>query len=159
MANRTVVVSHFNKFYTLNCDNSRGYQLVTHHIELVLPAAHYLVRLGPDGRIDKQGSIEDLRAQGVLEVIAKVSEVEGEVVEEPLKPGQVADAAIGDTNPTGLISKVTTVKSHKIRHKLVKEEARATGRVGWTIYKTYLEASYVRHPFTTHGYLICIIFS
>ncbi|KAG6914943.1 hypothetical protein DXG01_014337 [Tephrocybe rancida] len=42
--------------------------LVTHHVDLVLPVAHYLVRmLGV--RIDTQDTIEDLRAQGVLDCL------------------------------------------------------------------------------------------
>ena len=43
--------------------------LVTHHVELVLPGAYYLVRM-LDGRIDTQGTIKELQAQGVLERVA-----------------------------------------------------------------------------------------
>src|SRR5882762_2305338 len=40
--------------------------LVTHHVELVLPGAQYLVRM-LDGRIDTQGPVAELRARGVLD--------------------------------------------------------------------------------------------
>ncbi|KAG8947771.1 hypothetical protein FRC03_000927 [Tulasnella sp. 419] len=43
--------------------------LVTHHIDLVRPGAHYLVRLS-NGRIVMQGAIKELEEQGILEIIA-----------------------------------------------------------------------------------------
>ena len=46
--------------------------LVTHHVELVIPGAHYLVRM-LDGRIDTQGTVKDLRARGVLEPVTEDS--------------------------------------------------------------------------------------
>ena len=49
--------------------------LVTHHVELVLPGAYYLVRM-LDGRIDTQGTIQDLRANGILDDIAPAEELE-----------------------------------------------------------------------------------
>lgn len=107
--------------------------LVTHHVDLVLPGAHYLVRM-LDGRIDTQGVVADLRAQGVLEVIEhsamidahKLSLVENKVVEESLND---------DTpKPDDVIKKP---------RKLVKDEHREIGSVKWSVYKTYLKASYV----------------
>ena len=107
--------------------------LVTHHVDLVLPGAHYLVRM-LDGRIDTQGVVADLRAQGVLEGIEhsamidahKLSLVENKVVEESLND---------DTpKPDDVIKKP---------RKLVKDEHREIGSVKWSVYKTYLKASYV----------------
>ena len=96
-----------------------------------------------DGRIDTQGTIKDLRARGVLESIAKDSIVEAEAVEEPVKAEEVADAVAAEEGvATDVVSKIATVKAYgSKRHKLVKEEARATGGVKWSIYKAYLEAS------------------
>ncbi|KDQ16443.1 hypothetical protein BOTBODRAFT_186497 [Botryobasidium botryosum FD-172 SS1] len=123
MANRTVI-------------------LVTHHVELVLPSAYYLIRMGLDGRIDTQGTTKDLRARGVLEAITKVSAVEAEAEEAHVKREDVADAAgIEAAKATDVVSKTATVKARGKRNKLVKEEGRATGNVKWSIYKTYLEAS------------------
>jgi ABC-type methionine transport system ATPase subunit len=42
--------------------------LVTHHIDLILPCAHYLVRM-LDGRIDVQGTIKDLQEQGIMDFL------------------------------------------------------------------------------------------
>lgn len=46
---------------------------MTHHIELALPAAKYLVAMR-DGRIQIQGTISDLRSRGELSNIIGVTE-------------------------------------------------------------------------------------
>lgn len=108
--------------------------LVTHHVELVLPGAHYLVRM-LDGRIDVQGTVKDLRAHGVLDNIVQDYESESKDKSEDLenKPESKVEEeqAPNDT--------ATTEK--KKPRKLVKEEERETGSVKWSIYKTYLKAS------------------
>ncbi|EIN03587.1 multidrug resistance-associated ABC transporter [Punctularia strigosozonata HHB-11173 SS5] len=109
--------------------------LVTHHVELVLPGAQYLVRM-LDGRIDTQGFIKDLRAQGVLEEIthdasADIKEGEKEAAEEA-----AVEAIEGEAAPATKLDD----KAKKPR-KLVKDEARETGSVKWHIYNTYLKAS------------------
>ncbi|CAG8610854.1 10072_t:CDS:10, partial [Acaulospora colombiana] len=58
---------------------NRTVVLVTHHVELVLPAAHYFVQM-QDGRIDFQGTVQDLQEQGILE------DVTVELVSEDLNP-------------------------------------------------------------------------
>lgn len=95
-----------------------------------------------DGRIDTQGTIKNLRAQGVLEDITHEAAVEVQkeevivaqetVLEEPSE-GDSADGA-------------AAIETKKPR-KLIKDEHRETGGVKWSIYKKYLKASYV---------LICI---
>jgi hypothetical protein len=111
--------------------------LVTHHVDLVLPGAHYLVRM-LDGRIDTQveGSVADLKAQGVLEGIehsamidvhkGELSDFESKVLEETLVNG-------------------TTIPEDKNKkpRKLVDDEHRETGGVKWSVYKSYLKASCV----------------
>jgi ABC-type cobalamin/Fe3+-siderophores transport system ATPase subunit len=42
--------------------------LVTHHVQLVLPAAYYIIRM-LDGRIDTQGVVKELKTQGLLDEI------------------------------------------------------------------------------------------
>ncbi|KAJ6468022.1 hypothetical protein C8R47DRAFT_1325922 [Mycena vitilis] len=101
--------------------------LVTHHIDLVLPGAHYLVRM-LDGRIDVQGTVEDLRAHGILDEITHGAAAEAKE-EEPV-------AAIEDT----IDDPDAAVKPSKPR-KLVKDEHRAIGGVKWAIYNSYLKAS------------------
>ncbi|KAJ7107582.1 multidrug resistance-associated ABC transporter [Mycena epipterygia] len=100
--------------------------LVTHHVELVLPGAHYLVRM-LDGRIDTQGTIKNLRAQGVLDDIAHDADVE-------VKKEEVAVAAETSVD-------TTDAEPAKKPRKLVEDEHREEGGVKWKIYKSYLKAS------------------
>ncbi|KAG6864482.1 hypothetical protein C0991_009205 [Blastosporella zonata] len=110
--------------------------LVTHHVDLVLPAAHYLVRM-LDGRIDTQGTIKDLRAQGVLEELSYDSAVtvaEVEVQQEALAPTPSDSENMED-------EEAKHTKNSKKPRKLVKDEHREVGGVKWAIYKSYLKAS------------------
>lgn len=99
--------------------------LVSHNVELVLPGAEYFVRL-LDGRIDAQGVPEDLRQQGLLDTLSKASHA------EELK---LDDAKQDDT------TKPAAAEENRRPRQLVKDEARETGGVKWSIYKTYLKAS------------------
>ncbi|KAK7005882.1 hypothetical protein R3P38DRAFT_3040178 [Favolaschia claudopus] len=104
---------------------NRTVVLVTHHIELVLPGAHYLVRM-LDGRIDAQGTVQELRAQGVLDDIRHDAAIE---VQKEEKSAEVIEA---DANP---------VEEKKAPRALVQDEKRQQGGVKWEIYKSYLRAS------------------
>ena len=113
--------------------------LVTHHVELVLPGAYYLVRM-LDGRIDTQGTLIELRAQGVLDGIAnseevKVHEDEQEAAAETPNTEEIAAEVVEGTHPASETKKP---------RKLVKDEERQEGGVKWNIYNTYLKASCVR---------------
>ncbi|KAJ7108212.1 multidrug resistance-associated ABC transporter [Mycena epipterygia] len=101
--------------------------LVTHHVALVLPGAHYLVRM-LDGRIVTQGTIGDLRAQDVLDHIAHDAAVE--VQKEELVVA--ADTSLDMTDDA---------EPAKKPRKLVEDEHREEGGVKWKTYKTYLKAS------------------
>ena len=105
--------------------------LITHHVELVLPATYYLVRMF-DGRIDTQGTVKELRALGVLDEIAhdSITEVEAE-------KGRESPQSLEQESDSG----TKLVDASKQPRKLVKDEHRETGRVKWNIYKTYLKAS------------------
>ncbi|KAG7085320.1 hypothetical protein E1B28_013860 [Marasmius oreades] len=113
---------------------NRTVVLVTHHVDLVLPGAHYLIRM-LDGRIDTQGTIKDLRSQGLLEGIASEAGIEAHreqvaVAEEEGKAKATPEPEVpGDAG------------EQKKPRKLVKDEHRETGSVKWRIYKKYLEAS------------------
>ena len=103
---------------------NRTVVLVTHHVELVLPIAHYVVRM-LDGRIDTQGTVEELRERGVLDIIGL------DVHAHEAKPHfQVAAAPIADTE-------AEKPKERKKPRKFVEEEARAIGGVKWSIYKVH----------------------
>ncbi|KAJ7693236.1 P-loop containing nucleoside triphosphate hydrolase protein [Mycena rosella] len=106
---------------------NRTVVLVTHHVELVLPGAHYLVRM-LDGRIDTQGTVKELRAQGVLDDIAHDAAVE--VKKEEL--------AVASETPAD---------------ELVEDEHREEGGVKWKIYKSYLKAS----SYSIWGFLALLV--
>lgn len=105
--------------------------LVTHHVELVVPAAHYLVRM-LDGRIDTQGSISDLRSRGLLEEIAHDESIEVHKQEQVAEDSVVPDDI--------LLAPEDADKKFQPR-QLVKEEHREEGGVKGRVYKEYLEAS------------------
>ncbi|KAF9555963.1 multidrug resistance-associated ABC transporter [Agrocybe pediades] len=123
---------------------NRTVVLVTHHVDLVLPGAHYLVRM-LDGRIDTQGTVADLRAKGVLEGIEHDAAVETHK-EEMIKAEETAvEEATEDPE--------NAPDATKKPRKLVKEEHRETGGVKWSIYKSYLKAS----SYWTWGFLLFIV--
>ncbi|KAJ7134728.1 hypothetical protein C8R44DRAFT_610315 [Mycena epipterygia] len=104
---------------------NRTVVLVTHHL-FVLPGAHYLIRM-KDGCIDSQGTVDDLRNQGVLEEITH--EAAMQMDEEP--PEAAIEAEIVDAD----------VKEARKPRKLVDDEHRETGSVKWSVYKAYLAAA------------------
>ncbi|KAI0672201.1 multidrug resistance-associated ABC transporter [Trametes maxima] len=110
--------------------------LVTHHVELVLPGAYYLVRM-LDGRIDVQGLVGDLEKSGVLGDIALSKDVEES---KNLKQA----TASADENPEVKVkddaNDISGTRPRKLR-KLVEDEQRAVGSVKWHVYNTYLKAS------------------
>ncbi|KAG6914947.1 hypothetical protein DXG01_014304 [Tephrocybe rancida] len=93
--------------------------LVMHHVDLVLPAAHYFMHM-LDGQINTQGTIKDLRAQGVLKDLTHNSAItvaETEVQEETLTPTS-SDNENADVDK----EEATKVKAGKEPRKLVKDE-------------------------------------
>jgi hypothetical protein len=107
--------------------------LVTHHVELVLPGAYYLVRM-LDGRIETQGTVKELQAQGVLKGIEHDAAVE------------VHKEELAETASIGVEESPDTTEESKKPMKLVKDEHREIGAVKWSIYKSYLRASSVPFP-------------
>ncbi|KAI0030296.1 hypothetical protein K488DRAFT_87904 [Vararia minispora EC-137] len=119
----------FEKLFCGELLQDRTVVLVTHHVNLVLPGAHYVVCM-LDGCINAQGTISDLRAAGVLDDIAHIEQTEAGKKRGPAENAVVGAAQLGNE------SEATDRKSSK----LVKEERQA-GSVKWSIYKTYLQAS------------------
>ncbi|KIJ51990.1 hypothetical protein M422DRAFT_43520 [Sphaerobolus stellatus SS14] len=109
------------------CAN-RTVVLVTHHASLALDAADYIVYM-QDGTINTQGTIKELRDQGVLSTIVKANQVHPAF----------------DSAESGGKAQVTTENEERATQKrprqLVKEEARNIGRLQNRIYKTYMKAS------------------
>lgn len=113
---------------------------MTHNVELVLPGAYYLVRI-LDGRIDVQGTTEELRKRGILDAITKDSSLEHQLQARETPPDKSTDAH-GVNKP------------NKPR-QLVKDEARETGSVKWRIYTTYMKASSY-WTWATLAFFICM---
>ncbi|KAL7412017.1 hypothetical protein BDY24DRAFT_117838 [Mrakia frigida] len=107
--------------------------LVSHHVELLLPAAHTFVRM-LDGRLDVHGTVEELRAQGVLPTLlasdTRESAPEDEIPTEDAKTEGV-EASDGKL----------VIPERKKPRKLYKKEERNTGNVSSRIYKLYIEVS------------------
>ncbi|KZP25984.1 hypothetical protein FIBSPDRAFT_918282 [Athelia psychrophila] len=126
--------------------------LVTHHVELVLPGTHYLVRM-LDGRIDTQGTVEELRSQGVLDDIAHDEAVEVLKEEEAVAVDAAVDAAADLDGEAEAEAEAKPAGAAKKPRKMIKDEAREYGAVKWSIYNTYLRAS----SYWTWGILTVLI--
>jgi hypothetical protein len=133
LANRTVVHTALSLLgSSLSHCNALHQILVTHHIELVLPGAYYLVRM-LDGRIDTHGVVKDLEAQGAIEDIARDL-----MVQEPQRQTDTFIKGVDEDSDEKLAEETA-----KKPRKLVSDEHREIGGVKWSIYNTYLKASYV----------------
>lgn len=84
-----------------------------------------------DGRIDTQGTVKDLRAQGVLEHITQDAEAEIQQ-EEPV---------VASEEPLDGPAEPAKDGSKKKPRKLIKDEHRESGGVKWSVYQAYLKAS------------------
>jgi hypothetical protein len=86
------------------------------------------------GRIDSQGSLEDLRRRGILdEITQEAAEDDTPATPEPAEPTIEADF-LDD-------AEIKVAKEAKQPRKLVEEEHRETGSVKWSVYKAYLAAA------------------
>lgn len=85
-----------------------------------------------DGRIDTQGTVKDLQAQGVLEYIAHDAEADIKQEEEPAAASETLEDDVG-AEPAKDASKKP--------RKLIKDEHRESGGVKWSVYNAYLKAS------------------
>ena len=126
----------FDKLFCGPLFANRTVVLVTHHIELVLPAAGYLIRM-LDGRIDAQGTPKDLRAQGILEEITHDESVHAAQQEEAVQVKEGEDLEVEVLKDDAAPAK----DKKKSPRKLVKDEHREEGSVKWSIYNTYLRAT------------------
>jgi hypothetical protein len=86
-----------------------------------------------DGRIETQGTVKELQAQGVLKGIEHDAAVEAH--KEELV---VASMSVEESPDTTEVSKKP--------RKLVKDEHREIGAVKWSVYNSYLKASSVPFP-------------
>ncbi|KAH8823501.1 hypothetical protein DL96DRAFT_1698061, partial [Flagelloscypha sp. PMI_526] len=114
--------------------------LVTHHVELVLPAASYLVRM-LNGRIDIQGSIADLRERGLLDDITyqeeAIAKKEDDIAEETTISTDIPSETAGVDSKNSVSSDVAVKKPRK----LVEDEHREEGSVKLSVYNAYFKSS------------------
>jgi len=94
-----------------------------------------------DGRIDTQGTVKDLREQGILEAIEHDTAVDAH--KELLAAAEATTAEEGTDVDAMKVAADDDMAPTKKPRKLIKDEHRETGGVKWSIYKSYLEASYV----------------
>ena len=92
-----------------------------------------------DGRIDTQGTLADLRAQGVLDEIAHSEEVSlREGVQSAAFANPTSEQVVADEVGNSGVATAT-----KKPRELIKAEERQEGGVKWSVYDTYLKASWV----------------
>jgi len=90
-----------------------------------------------DGRIDVQGLVTDLKAQGILDGIKEDELALGKNVSV-----EAEETGVGETS-----KRPKTEIAAKKPRKLVKDEHREVGGVKWRIYNRYLQASSVTNCF------------
>ncbi|KAJ7108814.1 multidrug resistance-associated ABC transporter [Mycena epipterygia] len=112
--------------------------LVSHHVQLCVPGARYVVALD-NGRVQFQGARDQFQSSAVMaglvqSTTAEVQDVKEETAIAALDDkGNEGSKAIADTQP---ISKTEP----KASRKYVEDEQRAVGRVAWSVWKAYILA-------------------
>ena len=123
-------------------------------MELVLPGAYYYIQM-QDGRMEVQGTVQQLRQQGILEDLevnlisteptlwSLHEEDEDLTLEDKLDNADHKSAELEAPGPDRAWIEAQQARDphRKKPRKLIEEEARQIGGVQWTIYETYLRAS------------------
>lgn len=89
-----------------------------------------------DGRINFKGKVDEIRSEGLLDIIIKESRKES----LPLATNRPPESP-EDGRKDGLPNVIPTDNNPKRPRRLVQEEARQVGGVKWKIYKKYMKAS------------------
>jgi hypothetical protein len=90
-----------------------------------------------DGRVDLQGTVEDLKAKRLVETL--VHKAHAETEREDSEEATNSDAAGHDQHLAD--PSIPVAASNKRPRKLVKDEHREVGSVKWATYDSYLRAS------------------
>jgi hypothetical protein len=88
-----------------------------------------------DGRIDTQGTPDELKSRGLLDELVHEAQAEEEPV--VVSAEELAAGVEGSTEGRETTQPTETKKPKK----LIETEARATGRVKFGVYNSYLKAS------------------
>lgn len=115
--------------------------LVTHHVDLVLPVTHYLVRMA-EGQVEYQGTVDSLYEERLLSRSVGEENQETGKIALNMKPNDdgLLPSVYDEAPPVADPAPGTNVKCNQPR-KLVLDEKREVGNVKWPIYRTYLNAS------------------
>ncbi|CCG81413.1 Putative uncharacterized protein [Taphrina deformans PYCC 5710] len=132
--------AHVSRHVFENCINgkimkNRTRILVTHQVNLCLPAADYIITLD-NGEINYAGTVNELQHKGSLPSL--VEELRDDVDELQKAKEELAVESLGQDNPENQ-AKNTAVQSKKPR-KLVDEESKHKGTVTLKCYTRYLSA-------------------
>lgn len=112
--------------------------LVSHHVQLCVPGASYIVALD-NGRVQFEGSRDSFQNSAVMRTLVHSMGADGknqvtEVLEEKIEADQASESSSTIASPP-------EVKAEKKPpRKLVEEEKRAVGRIGRDIWATYVWA-------------------
>lgn len=138
--------------------------LVSHHVELLLPSAKYVIRI-LDGRIDAQGTPDDLRARGDLDGLVALEEAEVTKIEKAVVNEEVDDEVLavdGDKRTNGDAAEDANAESDGTKKrerkkgpgkKFVQDEERPVGNVKWETYKLYIVAA----TYTTWAWSVVVL--
>lgn len=117
--------------------------LATHHAEMCLPRASYLVRLH-EGRVESAQEITPTDTAAASSSGSERSSVHDAGGSQTMADAPESQISSGETTVIG--TEIANGSSTKKKKKSKEdEEKRETGRVKWKVYKTYLQAS--RAPF------------
>lgn len=105
---------------------------MSHHLDLLLPTAHYIVRI-LDGRVDCQGTPSHLKETGDLDGIVAIEDATA-ALKEPVTPDEP------EAEEEKELIKADIKKDGPAR-KLVKDEERAVGSVKMDTYLLYFRAA------------------
>ncbi|KAG8934657.1 hypothetical protein FRC02_009484 [Tulasnella sp. 418] len=107
--------------------------LVTHHVNLCLPVASYILEIS-DGKVLRQGSVGDLEAKGQLEELIAEEDEDQDSIDQ--KDQDETPTIQNEADMTGPLSTDKAAAG-----KLVEAEHRAEGRVSLSTYLTYIRAA------------------
>ncbi|KAF9361710.1 hypothetical protein BGX26_000065 [Mortierella sp. AD094] len=124
--------------------------LVTHHVRLCIATAKHVVLMN-NGQITIQGSVQQLREQGLLSLVLEEDEEQNtDSSDNETVNGNDMGSSTSIAKPK-LVQRKSTTKDLKVTEepaapakdarKLVQEETREEGRVKWSIYVVYASAA------------------
>ncbi|KAJ3746747.1 multidrug resistance-associated ABC transporter [Lentinula detonsa] len=120
--------------------------LVSHHVQLCVPGANYVVALD-NGRVQFEGTRQAFQSSGVIRTLmqSKIDDTSDEKDEQAIEEIPVPSSQTSDSDPnsettTIAATPVAATKDKKPVRKLVEEETRAVGRVNKAVWLTYIHA-------------------